>query len=253
MFDTQKSTHVIAETPVWNTFDAKRTEMQHILIVDDDISISSLTKDFLVDKGITVTVCNNPMMAMDILQQHDIDLCILDVRMPQKDGFTLAEEIRYEYPDLPFMFLTGENLEQDRTRGFHTGADDYLAKPFHLEEMYLRTQAILKRTMRNKPLPKSEFILGKYLFKPDLRELTGPEGVHRLTAMENKLLLLLCKNMNQLVKRDDMLNNIWGDNDFYKGRSMNVYITKLRNMLRNEPSVEILNAHGEGYTLNLKD
>jgi len=229
--------------------------MQHILLVDDEFSLSELTKEYLEAKNFRVSLCHQPEMAMKILSNDPTQLCILDVKMPSKDGFTLANEIRVNYPEMPLIFLTGQVLKEDRIKGLTLGADDYILKPFSMEELYLRVTAILKR-YNSSPLlvtVKKTFDIGKIHFDSEIRELSIDNAVIKLTAMENKLLLLLCESMNKVVTRDKALIEIWGDNDIYKGRSMNVYITKLRNLLKSEPRIEILNAHGEGYILSLRD
>lgn len=229
--------------------------MSQILLVDDEFSLSELTKEYLEAKDFNVLLCHQAGLAIDILYKHDVQLCILDVKMPEKDGFTLASEIRNKFPEMPFIFLTGQTLKEDRIKGFTIGADDYIAKPFSMEELYLRILVILKRhqTPEFVTSANKRYKLGELVFQTELRELQFGALTMRLTAIENKLLMLLCENLNQTLGRDLALISIWGDNDIYKGRSMNVYINKLRKKISAEPRLEILNAHGEGYCLSFRE
>jgi len=229
--------------------------MKHLLLVDDEFSLSELTKEYLEAKNFRITLCHDAASAIEVLNRDPAQLCILDVKMPGKDGFVLASEIREVYPDMPYIFLTGQALKDDRIKGLQLGADDYISKPFSMEELYLRVTAILKRYNTNVTATagRKVFELGSITFKPEVRELITGNEVVKLTAMENKLLTMLCENINKVLNKDMALKQIWGDNDIYKGRSMNVYITKLRNLLKDESRIEILNAHGEGYTLSYRD
>ncbi|MBS3914196.1 MAG: response regulator transcription factor [Bacteroidetes bacterium] len=228
--------------------------MFRILLVDDDPTLSEITREYLEARDLSVLLCNNPANALDLLKRHHSDICLLDVKMPEIDGFTLAEEIRKKDKEIPIVFLTGQTMKEDRIRGLMLGADDYILKPYSMEELYLRVIAIMKRyknsgTKNNIP---NTYQFGKIIFHTGSREIITDNQTIRLTAIENKLLSLLCANLNGTLSRDRALQEIWGDNDIYKGRSMNVYINKLRNILKVEPDIEILNAHGEGYILSYK-
>lgn len=229
--------------------------MHHILLVDDELALSELTKEYLEAKDFRVTLCHQPFAAVELMRANPVQLCVLDVKMPDKDGFTLANEIRQAFPEIPIIFLTGQTLKEDRIKGFLLGADDYISKPYSMEELNLRILAILKRYQisQSAEAGKTTYQLGVLVYKPESREIFHGEKSTRLTAIENKLLTLLCDHMNKTLNRDIALRTIWGDNDIYKGRSMNVYITKLRNLLKAEPRLEILNAHGEGYCLSFRE
>jgi two-component system, OmpR family, response regulator len=231
-----------------------------LLLVDDEQTLSELTREYLAGRGFKVHVCNEPEKATMMLETHQPDLCILDVKMPGIDGFSLAARILDLQPAMPFIFLTGLALRDDRIKGLSLGADDYISKPFSMEELYLRITAVLKRvySVSKHTRKQQAYSLGNHIhFDAERRELQAGHQVMRLTAMENKLLVMLCEARNNqsggVLQRDAALKAIWGDNDIYKGRSMNVYITKLRGLLKADPSVEILNVHGEGYQLCVKE
>ncbi|RAW00414.1 response regulator transcription factor [Pseudochryseolinea flava] len=225
----------------------------HLLHIDDEVHYSELTKEYLEMRGYQVTLKHDADAALDILRTTPVDLCIVDIKMPRKDGFTLAAEIRELYEDMPIIFLTGQSTKEDKIKGLKLGADDYLTKPFSMEELYLRINAILKRVkVQEKIKSPGTFKLGKLTFQSGLRELVSGDKHIKLTSIESKLLKLLCERENAVLTRDEALKNIWGDDEQFRGYSLNVYVSKIRKLLRDEDAIEILNLHGEGYKLIVK-
>ena len=225
----------------------------HLLLVDDDLTLSPLTKEYLEAKGFTVTMRHSGDEGLAAFKSGTFDGCILDVRMPLKDGFSLAEDIRQLNPNIPILFLTGAVQKEERIRGLALGADDYITKPFSMEELYLRVRNTLKRSSsQQKQSEKAVYEIGLYRFDVSSRELHGGPEMVKLTAIEAKLLQLFCESDNGIIRRDTALQRIWGDEDMLKGRSLNVYVSKLRTFLSAEPRIEILNVHGEGYQLVIR-
>lgn len=222
----------------------------NILFVDDDLALSPLTKEYLEAKGYTVTLRHSGDEGLVAFKTGVFDGCILDVKMPLKDGFSLAEDIRQLNPDIPILFLTGAVQKEERIRGLTLGADDYITKPFSMEELYLRVRNTLKRSaVQQKQAEKAVYEIGNYRFDVATRELHGGAEMVKLTAIEAKLLQLFCESNNGVIRRDVALQRIWGDEDMLKGRSLNVYVSKLRTFLSSDPRIEILNVHGEGYQM----
>ncbi len=233
--------------------EAKNESMNpRILFVDDDQLLSSMTKEYLEAKDFKVSLFHNAEEGLLQFKQGDYDLCLLDVKMPIKDGFSLAEDIRNLDSEIPIFFLTGKTDTTDRIKGLTLGADDYITKPFSMEELSLRINAILKRTILENSKTKQVQVIGAYLFHSVSRELHFQESVTKLSAIESKLLGLLAENVNGLLGRDYALNKIWLDEDHLKGRSLNVYVSRLRKYLSQDENIEILNVHGEGYRLVVK-
>jgi DNA-binding response OmpR family regulator len=228
--------------------------MQKILFVDDDLTLSPITKEYLEAKGYEVTLRHSGDEGLAAFKSGRFDGCILDVRMPFKDGFALAEEIRELSPQMPILFLTGAVQKEERIRGLSLGADDYITKPFSMEELYLRVRNTLMRSVtQQKRAEASTHAIGLYRFDVATRELHGNPELVKLTAIEAKLLQLFCESENGHIRRDIALQRIWGDEDMLKGRSLNVYVSKLRTFLAADPRIEILNVHGEGYQLVLRE
>ena len=228
-------------------------EQPHLLFIDDEIQYSELTKEYLEMKGCTVMLKHDGQAGLDAFKSRPFDLCVLDIKMPKKDGFTLAEEIKQIDENLPIIFLTGQSLKEDKIHGLTLGADDYLTKPFSMEELYLRIRAILKRVkLHEKARSTNQFEWGRSRFDPELRELTVSGQTIKLTSIESKLLKLFCEHQNKVLTRDAAMMGIWGDEEHYRGYSLNVYVSKLRKFLKADPAVEILNLHGEGYKLIFK-
>ncbi len=226
-----------------------------ILLVEDDANLSLVLKDYLEMLGYETVVKKDGEEGLSTFKEDVFNLCILDVMMPKKDGFTLAQEIRNLDNDIPIIFLTAKTLKEDRITGFKMGCDDYITKPFSTEELSLRIEAILKRCVvqyRHDIIPKI-FEIGKYRFDHENMTLIYENINKTLTRKEAALLKLLCKNKNQLVTRDFALKQIWGSNDYFIGRSMDVFIAKLRKLLSYDNDISIKNIHGTGFKLEINN
>lgn len=222
-----------------------------ILYVEDDSNLSFVIKDLLEDSGFSVSHCSDGQTAIQKFGTDNFDLCILDVMLPQKDGFEVAEFIRKINPEVPIIFLTAKSLSEDRIKGLRIGADDYITKPFSTEELLLRVENILKRTgtLQNDKAKKDIFEIGKYTFNfPDYSLHINGNSRH-LTEREANLLRLLCLHKNQVVTREVLLKSIWGKDDYFTGRSMDVFISKLRKYLSEDESIKIQVVHGIGFKL----
>jgi len=220
-----------------------------LLLAEDDENLGVLLKEYLVAKGYDADLFSNGESAYKGFVRGHYDICILDIMMPQKDGFTLAKDIRIINPDIPIIFLTAKNLKEDVIEGFKLGADDYITKPFSMEELIFRIEAILRRTSQDSLSAQQIFTLGRYTFDTHKQTLAERDNVVKLTTKESDLLKLLCQNTNKVLERNYALKSIWIDDNYFNARSMDVYITKLRKHLKEEPSVEIINVHGKGYKL----
>ncbi len=228
-------------------------EKYKILLAEDDINLGSILKEFLQLKNYEVTLGNNGTEAWKIFTNGNFDLLLLDIMMPEKDGFTLAKEIRKTNKKVPIIFLTSKSLPQDKIKGFKIGGDDYITKPFNTEELLLRIKAILKRTTQKSAAKKTTvFNIGKYKFNFDNKTLTFNKTDIHLTVKEALLLKLLCENKNEILKREIALNKIWKESNYFTARSMDVYISKLRKYLSNDNSITINNFHGIGYMMKVK-
>jgi len=226
-----------------------------LLLVEDDENLGFVVKDFLEIKGYTVQLCSDGEQGLEYFNNNFYDLIILDVMLPLKDGFTLAEEIRKKDKLIPVIFLTAKGLEEDRVKGFKIGADDYITKPFSTEELNLRIEAILRRSVftKNNADKSAIFKLGKYTFNYYERLLEFDKKQENLTKKEAELLHLLCLSKGDILKRDVALKHIWGQDDYFMGRSMDVYIVKLRKYFKNDPIISITNIHGTGFRLEIKE
>lgn len=224
----------------------------HILLAEDDDNLGTLLHTFLKNKGFETVLARNGKVAYELFSQQRFDFCILDVMMPEMDGFTLAKEIRETDKKIPILFLTAKSMKEDKLQGFALGADDYLTKPFAMEELLARINAILRRTETSGAKQEEEFHIGTIRYNPELRVLFLKDEEKKLTTKENQLLHLLVKNENEILDRNATLRAIWGDDNYFNGRSMDVYIAKLRKLLKEDPSIEIMNVHGKGFKLLLK-
>lgn len=220
-----------------------------ILLCEDDENLGMLLREYLITKGYDTTLCMDGEEGFKAFQNNQFDICIFDVMMPKKDGFTLAKDIRNINTSVPIIFLTAKTLKEDIIEGFRIGADDYLTKPFSMEELTFRVEAILRRVQGTKPKEKNIYNLGDYVFDKQKQSLSFGDEVKKLTTKENDLLLLLCVNMNEILQRDFALKKIWVDDNYFNARSMDVYITKLRKLLSKDERVQIINVHGKGYKL----
>ncbi|WP_340111238.1 response regulator transcription factor RprY [Maribellus mangrovi] len=221
-----------------------------LLLAEDDENLGLLLKEYLVAKGFDADLYPDGEAAYKGFMKEHYDICILDVMMPKKDGFTLAKDIRIVNADIPVLFLTAKNMKDDVLEGFKLGADDYITKPFSMEELIMRIEAILRRTSQEGQSSSQQvFTLGKYTFDTRKQTLSEGDDSVKLTTKESELLKLLCQNANKVLERNYALKSIWIDDNYFNARSMDVYITKLRKHLKDEESVEIINVHGKGYKL----
>jgi two-component system, OmpR family, response regulator len=221
-----------------------------ILLAEDDHNLGNLLRNYLIAKKYDTSLAINGKEALESFRKNDYNICILDIMMPEIDGLTLAREIRKVNPGVPVIFLTAKNQKEDIIEGFISGADDYITKPFSMEELLYRIEAILRRI--NEPVTKKKeefYAVGKYSFDTLKQLLKFEEHTIKLTTKESELLELLCQHKNEILERNYALKAIWIDDNYFNARSMDVYITKLRKYLKKDPSVRILNVHGKGYKL----
>ena len=229
-----------------------KLESKKILLVEDDPNFGSILKEYLSINGYDVTLAQNGIEGFEKFKKDMYDLCLLDVMMPYKDGFTLAKEIRERNEVVPLIFITAKTLKEDVLKGFKLGADDYISKPFDSEVLLAKIKSILSRRVVQPSIESEEinFTIGAFQFNSKLRMLTFNDTAPiKLSPKENQLLRLLALNINDLLSRQTALNKIWHDDNYFTSRSMDVYIAKLRKYLRTDPNVEILNIHGEGFRL----
>jgi DNA-binding response OmpR family regulator len=223
---------------------------KNILLVEDDLNLGTILKEYLEVKSYIVTHCKNGIEGKEAYLKGKYDLCIFDIMMPKKDGFTLAKEIRENDKHTPIIFLTAKSMQADKIEGFKLGGDDYITKPFSTEELLLRINVILKRVQNGNPDEnQEEFTIGRYYYNSNKRELKFNAKTQKLTSKENDLLKQLVLNKNKILERSLALTKVWNDDNYFNSRSMDVYITKLRGYLKEDPSVEIANIHGEGFKL----
>lgn len=222
-----------------------------VLLVEDDPSLGFVIKDNLEMKGYNVTLCNDGEAGEQTFNQSPFDICILDVMMPRKDGFSLARHIREKNQRIPILFVTAKSMLEDKVAGFTAGGDDYITKPFSVEELCLRIEVFLRRSNGKEP-DKATFQLGKFVFDSKNLTLNNNGSSKTLTQKESDVLHLLCKNTERVLKREEILKAVWGDDDYFLGRSMDVFISKLRKYLREDPAVQIVNYHGIGFRLEIK-
>ncbi len=224
-------------------------EKVKILLCEDDENLGMLLREYLQAKGLEVTLLPDGEAGYQAFLNDKFDLCVLDVMMPKKDGFTLAQEIRKINGVVPIVFLTAKSLKEDVLEGFKIGADDYITKPFSMEELLFRIEAILRRISGKKNKNGNEYRLGKMVFDTQKQLLTSDTKQVKLTTKESELLTLLVQNANNILERNYALKTIWVEDNYFNARSMDVYITKLRKLLKDDPDVEIINIHGKGYKL----
>ncbi len=222
----------------------------NILLAEDDKNLGTVLKAYLDAKNYNCTLCVNGKEALDQYKEEEFDFVILDVMMPVMDGFSVARAIRDNDKETPILFLTAKSLQEDVMEGFEVGADDYLSKPFHMDELLARIEAIIRRTDSKKSAKKVDsYVIGKYSFDV-IRNILSIDGVdQKLTSKEAALLEMLCANVNETMDRSEALKKIWLDDSYFNARSMDVYVTKLRKYLKGDPTIEILNVHGVGFKL----
>ena len=228
-------------------------ETVKILLCEDDENLGMLLREYLLTKGFDTTLCPDGEAGFKEFSKNKFDIAVLDVMMPKKDGFTLAQEIRQQNVDMPIVFLTAKTLKEDILEGFKIGADDYITKPFSMEELVFRVEAILRRVRGKKNKESTLYHIGKFTFDTQKQLLSAGEKQTKLTTKENELLALLCSHANEILQRDFALKTIWIDDNYFNARSMDVYITKLRKHLKEDPQIEIINIHGKGYKLIVPD
>ena len=229
-----------------------KDEKIKILLAEDDANLGILLKEYLESNNFIVELAVDGKEGLDKFSKGKFEVCILDVMMPFMDGFALAKEIKVKNSNIPIIFLTAKSLKEDAIEGFKIGADDYVTKPFNSEELLLRIKAILRRSNENHSIidsPQNNFSLGNYTFdfQHQVLEINGKP--QKLTTREAQLLKLLCINSNEVLDRNFALKTIWNDDNYFNGRSMDVYITKLRKFLKEDPRIEIVNVHGKGFKL----
>ena len=224
-----------------------------ILLAEDDDHLRELVKDALEDEDYQVTDCINGQEAIDSFDKNKFDICLLDIMMPVKDGFTVAKKIRQQSDVIPILFISTKALIEDKIEGYQKGADDYIVKPFNMKELLLKLDVFLRRTKKMFSETKQEFNIGKIHFDyTDLR-LTNDDGVFDLKQKEADLLKFLCEHPNRILKREEILMAVWGKNDYFLGRSMDVFMSKVRKYLRPDPAVVLETIHGTGYRFTLPD
>ena len=221
-----------------------------ILLAEDDPNLGLLVQEYLTAKGYIVHLSANGEDALKVFLREKWNICIFDVMMPIKDGFTAAKEIRTYNKEVPIIFLTAKSMKEDAIEGFKSGGDDYITKPFSMEELLMRIRAILKRTEKSiDNSNQQEYIIGKYRFNPTLQQLVIGVQSHKLTSRECDLLKLLCMNINQTLERNFALKVVWSDDNYFNARSMDVYIARLRKYFSQDENISIINVHGKGFKL----
>jgi DNA-binding response OmpR family regulator len=223
-----------------------------ILYTEDDETLAFLTKDNLEQNHYIITHCNDGEIALETFKNNVFDICILDIMMPKIDGFELATAIRKLNSDIPIIFLSAKTLKEDRIKGLKLGADDYLIKPFSIEELLLKIEIFLKRSHKNNFEEKNLYTVGKYLFDTKNYVIFNDNEKIKLTERESELLKLFLDNMNVVLKREEILKSLWGDDDYFMGRSLDVFISRLRKILANENGISIENLHGIGFRFSVE-
>jgi DNA-binding response OmpR family regulator len=222
----------------------------NILYVEDDAALSFITKDELEQAGYQICHCEDGQKAIEAFNSEHFDLAILDIMLPKVDGFSIAQEIRSKNDEMPILFLSAKSLEEDRLKGFEIGADDYLTKPFSMDELLFKIKVFLKRKSVYKEEEKRNFDLGAYIFEPSNLLLKLADEEQELTAKEADLLSMFVQNLNETIKREEILIKLWGKNDYFLGRSLDVFISRLRKYLSKDKSIEIQTIRGVGFKLN---
>src|SRR5271154_1100064 len=228
-----------------------QTQKAKVLLAEDDLSLGYVIKDNLVDAGYDVVLCPDGQSAIDKFDKDEFDICLLDIMMPNKDGFAVAKKIRQQSDLIPVIFLTAKSLEEDKLKGFLSGADDYIIKPFSMQELLMRIDVFLRRSKQMYSTKTVLFDIGDLHFSyTDLKLNIGKE-VFNLTQKEADLLKFLCEHSNRILKREEVLLHVWGKDDYFLGRSMDVFITKLRKYFKADPQVNLETIHGVGFRFNV--
>ncbi len=229
-----------------------KEKSHRILLAEDDPNFGTVMHDYLDINDYEVTLCRDGKEAQEKFDKGFYDLCILDVMMPLMDGFALAKYIRSKNKEIPIIFLTAKSMKTDMLEGYRIGADDYITKPFDSEILLMKIKAILNRSKDEEAGKPMQFTIGKLVYDHKLRTLTTPETTYRLSPKEGELLRMLCLRMNDLLKRETALKKIWGDDNYFTARSMDVFIAKLRKYLSADPDIQLENIHGSGFRLMVK-
>jgi DNA-binding response OmpR family regulator len=222
-----------------------------VLLAEDDLSLSFVIKDNLQDAGYEVMHCADGEQAWQQFQKKDFDICLLDVNMPSRDGFSLAKKIRQQSDVVPVLFITAKSMEEDKIKGFQTGADDYITKPFSMQELVMRMEVFLRRTKKLQADAAEVYQLGKLKFAFNELKIYNEKEVMSLTQREADLLKFFALHLNKILKREELLLNVWGKDDYFLGRSMDVFITKLRKHLKADPAIALETIHGVGFRLSI--
>lgn len=227
-------------------------ERPRILLAEDDLNLGVLLVDYLETEGFDVKLCKDGELALKAFQNNSFDLCLLDVMMPKLDGFSLAKEIRVKDKEVPVIFITAKSLKEDKLKGYNLGADDYIIKPFDEEELLWKIKAVIRRVPGNKPESKAEVIsIGNYTFDFANQSLSIGGRTKRITEKESDILHYLSGRRNHMIKREELLKDLWGENDYFLGRSLDVFITKIRKYLKEDPGLSIENVFGVGFIFNV--
>ncbi len=227
---------------------------QRILLVEDDMNLGFLLMEFLESEGFDIKWCRDALSGLQQLKVHTYHLSILDIMMPGMDGFNLAKHLKQSYPKLPFLFLTARLLKSDKLKAYALGAEDYLTKPFDEDELLCKIRVILRRYQEQaEALLPTQFSIGDYYFDYERQELQFKGEPHRLTEKENEVLCLLCRHKNRILKREEAVEAIYGKNDYFLGRSFDVFISRLRKLLRHDDKVSIENVFRVGFILNVEE
>lgn len=224
-----------------------------ILLVEDDATLSYVVKDSLNKNGYDVVHCSDAEGAWQQFMKHNFDICLLDVMLPKKDGMSLANQIRQKNQNIPILLLTSKSMDDDKIAGFRSGADDYITKPFNMQELLLRLDVFLKRTRKQEDEVPDAIKLGELEFDYSNLVLRGPDKDKQLTQREADLIKYFCTNANKVLKRDEILLNVWGKEDYFLGRSMDVFITKVRKYIKGQEGVELQTIHGIGFKFVMPD
>jgi DNA-binding response OmpR family regulator len=229
-------------------------ERFNILLAEDDLNLGVLLVDYLETEGFAVKLCKDGELALKVFQNNSFDLCLLDVMMPKMDGFALAKAIRVKDKKIPILFISAKSLKEDKLKGYGLGADDYITKPFDEEELLWKVKAVIRRIPEEKEEEKVEIIsIGKYTFDFSNQSLTIAGKTKRITEKESDILNYLVTHRNKVIRREELLTDIWGENDYFFGRSLDVFITKIRKYLKEDPGVSIENVFGVGFIFNVPE
>ncbi len=226
----------------------------NILLAEDDPNLGNLLMDYLETEGFSVMLCKDGQLALAAFHNHTFDICLLDVMMPKMDGFSLAKAIRTKNPDIPILFITAKSMKEDKLKGYSIGADDYITKPFDEEELLCKIKALSRRIFAPpNASTQSVIALGNYLFDIQNQSLSIGGKTKRITEKECEILHYLAERQNKVIKRKDLLNALWGENDYFLGRSLDVFLTKMRKYLKEDPRISISNVFGVGFIFNVPE